>query len=389
MNTKTMLPKKPTPHIRLVEKASVSPRSLNRYSFEGYQKNIIVYRAITLISKSLASVPFTVHVEGHRVKDHPLLALLERINPYQSRATFLESVASYYLLTGNAFIEMVKDDEGKPAEFYVLRPDQVEILPHANGSLKGYRLKKAGAERIIPAQGEQGILLHLKTFHPSQEWYGMSPLEAAGLSIDQHNTVSQHNLSLLSNGGRPTGALLVKPGAYGMSEQQRELLSHDIDRLYKGSQNAGRLVVLEGDFEWKEMGLSHKDMDFIDGKNQSAREIAQAFGVPPMLVGVPGDATFANYREARYHLWEDTVLPLLDHLLAEMNLWLDGYFGPHVTLGYDLDAIPALSLKRDATWQKIENATFLTRNEKRQLLGFPPLANEDQSAPNQEVSNER
>ncbi len=356
---------------------SVAPRSLSKYAYEGYQKNVIVYRAITLIAKSLASVPFVVDVGGKRILKHPLLDLFARINPDQSRATFLEAVASYYLLTGNAFIEMVKDDQGQPVEFYVLRPDRVEIVPHKTGGVKAYRLRIDGVERIIPANGEHGALLHLKTFHPTQEWYGLSPLEAAGLSIDQHNTVSSHNLSLLQNGGRPTGALLVKSGAYGLDEVQRDSLQEGIDRLHRGANNAGRMVVLEGDYEWKEMGLSPKDMDFIEGKHQSAREIAQAFGVPPMLVGVPGDATFANYREARYHLWEDTILPLLDHFLAEMTLWLDGYFGTQNVLGYDLDAIPALSLKRDATWQKISTASFLTLNEKRQRLGFPPVVGGD------------
>lgn len=363
----------PKAHIPQWNDQAVAPKSLNRYAVEGYQKNVIVYRAITLIAKSLASVPFVVDVGGERMAKHPLTELLLRANPHQSRATFFEAIASYYLLTGNAFIEMVKDDEGRPAELYVLRPDRVEIIPHKTGGVKAYRLKVDGQERTIPANGERGALLHLKTFHPTQEWYGMSPLDAAGLAIDQHNTVSSHNLALLNNGGRPTGALMVKTGAYGLSDAQRQLLKEDVDRLYKGTQNAGRLVMLEGDFEWKEMGLSPKDMDFIEGKHQSAREIAQAFGVPPMLVGVPGDATFANYREARYHLWEDTILPLLDHFLAEMTLWLDGYFGAGATLSYDLDGIPALSLKREATWQKISAAPFLTVNEKRQLLGFPRL----------------
>ena len=363
----------PKAYVPRAEWESILPRSLGKYSFEGYQKNVIVYRAITLIAKSLASVPFTVTVGGKPKDKHPLLELFSRINPEQSRATFLEAVTSYYLLTGNAFIEMVKDDQGQPMELYVLRPDWVEIIPHPSGGIKAYRLRMKGTERVIPANGEHGALLHLKTFHPTQEWYGLSPLEAAGLSIDQHNTVSTHNLSLLQNGGRPTGVLLLKSGAYGLDEVQREHLKEGIDRLHRGASNAGRMVILEGDFEWKEMGLSPKDMDFIEGKHQSAREIAQAFGVPPMLVGVPGDATFANYREARYHLWEDTILPLLDHFLAEMTLWLEGYFGAQNKLGYDLDGIPALSLKREATWQKISSASFLTLNEKRQQLGFPPL----------------
>ena len=116
---------------------------------------------------------------------------------------------------------------------------------------------------------------------------------------------------------------------------------------------------------------------FINGKNLSAREIAQAYGVPPMLVGVPGDATFSNYKEARFHLWEDTILPLLDHLTDEFNLWLAPQFEKGLKLSYDIDRIPALAQRREEAWAKIAGAHFLTINEKRRAVGYAPLENGD------------
>ena len=130
-------------------------------------------------------------------------------------------------------------------------------------------------------------------------------------------------------------------------------------------------MILEGDFEWHEMGLSPKDLDFIEGKNVSAREIAQAYGVPPMLVGIVGDATFANYKEARMHLWEDVILPLLDYLTSEFSMWLGQDYG--LSFSYDVDSIPALAPKREATWSKLINADFLTLNEKRQAVGYASI----------------
>jgi HK97 family phage portal protein len=351
-----------------------SSQGLQKIHYDGYIKNIIVYRCVTLIARSLASIPLNVHVGQDKQNDHPLQSLLQRINPYQSRATFCETIASFFLLTGNCYVEMIKDATGNPVELYALRPDRIEIMTDAMGEASSYRLRVDGVERHIPAEGEHGALLHIKSFHPQNDWFGLSPLEAAALSIQQHNTITNHNISLMENGGRPTGAIIVKTGAYGLDEAQRERLKNDIEGIYKGSANAGKLVVLEGDFEWREMGLSPKDMDFIDGKNQSAREIAQAFGVPPMLVGVPGDATFANYREARYHLWEDTIVPMLDHFLSEMSIWFEGYYGGSVSIRPDLDGVPALGLRRDAYWHKIASAEFLTHNDKRQLLGFAPLS---------------
>ena len=217
-------------------------------------------------------------------------------------------------------------------------------------------------------------LLHIKYFHPTADWEGLSPLAPARQAIAQHNTVTQHNLSLLQNGGRPSGALIYKgAGNQALDETTRQLLREDLQEFHRGSQQAGRLMLLEGDMDWREMGLRPKDLDYVEGKLLSAREIAQVFGVPPMLVGVPGDATYANYREARFHLWEDTVLPLLDRIMASLNPWLRPLLGDNERLSYTLEDIPAMAYRRETVWQRVEAASFLTVNEKRQALGYPPL----------------
>jgi HK97 family phage portal protein len=162
-----------------------------------------------------------------------------------------------------------------------------------------------------------------------------------------------------------------------LTAEQRDTLRADVSSLYEGEKNAGRMMVLEGDFQWQEMGLSPKDLDFIEGKNLSAREITQAFNVPPLLVGVPGDSTYANYQEARYHLWEDTILPILDYVTDEFNRWLVKAHGPNLKLTYDIDAIPALAARRENTWAKIAAADFLTLNEKRRAVGYGNLEGGD------------
>lgn len=124
-------------------------------------------------------------------------------------------------------------------------------------------------------------------------------MQAASSAIDQHNAVAEHNLSMLQNGGRPSGAFVVKPSEYGpsLSDRQRDALTRDMRKAYEGATNAGRILFLEGDFDWKEMGLSLKDLDFIEGKNLSAREIAQAFGVPPCFWAYPGMRHFLTIKK--------------------------------------------------------------------------------------------
>lgn len=384
-NLKTAWPKQTSGHANMLAMGSVgkpvfTPRYYEQLADEGYQRNVIVFRCVNLIARGLGSVPWLLYRNGsdQELEQHPLLNVLNCPCPQQAGSAFMESVVSHLLLSGNAYVEAVLDNYGVQ-ELYALRPDRMRIIAGPSG-IEAYEYSVGAHKKLykVDANGKCPIL-HIKLFHPLHDWYGLSPIEAAACSIDQHNAVSNHNLALLQNGGRPSGAFIIKPSNHSapLTEQQRNQLREDITHLYEGGKNAGRILMMEGDFSWQDMGLSPKDLDFISGKSVSAREICQAFGVPPILAGIPGDATFANYREARFHLWEDTILPLLDHLVAEMNLWLTPYFGEGLRLGYDHDSIAALSPKRETTWAKIATADFLTINEKRHAVGYSPIVGGD------------
>jgi HK97 family phage portal protein len=356
-----------------------TPKRYDKLAEEGFAKNVIVYRSVNLIAQGAASVPWRLYKGDEQIYEHPVLDLLRHPSPTQGGAAFIEAVLAFKLLAGNSYVEAVRGAQGVPVELYPLRPDRVKIIPGSAGVPRAYEYSVNSRSRVIPVNGVSGEadILHLKSFHPLNDWYGMSPVETAAGAIDQHNAVSSHNLALLQNGGRPSGALKISSDM-NLSEDQRRSLRDDVRSVYEGALNAGRLMVLEGDFEWQEMGLSPKDLDFIAGKNLSAREIAQAYGVPPMLVGVPGDATFANYREARYHLWEDTIIPLLDHMCDEFNHWLLPKFDEDdLYLDFDIESIPALAPRREKTWKQISEVSFLTVNEKRRALGYEPIKNGD------------
>ncbi|USO01478.1 MAG: phage portal protein [Alphaproteobacteria bacterium] len=338
---------------------------------EGYKKNVIVYRCVTLIARSLASVAFLLKKGVSPLDTHPLLTLLSHPNPLRGGASFVEALVSHLLLSGNAYVEAMYGFDEQPCELYLLRPDRVEIVPATTGQLRTYKYTVDEKTRRISMLAHNGKrkIAHIKLFNPIDDWYGASPLNSAACAIDQHNAVAEHNLSLLQNGGRPSGVAVFRDG---LDEDSRELAREHMTSFHQGPGNAGRMMIVEGDVEWKEMGLSPREMDFATSKDVSAREIAQAFGVPAMLVGVKGDSTYANYREARFHLWEDTILPLLDMIVDELNSWLTPQFGPDLQIGYDQGSIPALSQRREQLWQSLERATFLTDNEKRAATGYPP-----------------
>jgi HK97 family phage portal protein len=308
--------------------------------------------------------------------DHPLIDLLARPNPAQSGAELLESFYGFLQTAGNAYLEAVALN-GTPRELYALRPDRMKARPGKSGWPESYEYS-AGGRKVVFAKPDDGAdvspILHLKLFHPTNDYYGFSPLEAAASSVDLHNAASAWNKALLDNAARPSGALVYKgpEGAENLSGEQFERLKSELEDAYQGSANAGRPLVLDGGLEWRSMSLSPSDMDFIDAKNMAAREIALAFGVPPMLLGIPGDNTYSNYKEANLAFWKQTVLPLVKKTAAALTGWLAPvYEGAQIIC--QTSEIDALAAERDAAWARISRADFLTDDEKRAALGFPAL----------------
>jgi len=134
---------------------------------------------------------------------------------------------------------------------------------------------------------------------------------------------------------------------------------------------------MEGGLEWLSMSYSLTEMDFAGSRDVAAREIVLAFGVPPMLLGMPGDNTFANYAEANLNFWRQTVLPLVGRSAASLSHWLASRFGENLRLSFDADAVEALAEARGALWQRLQAAAFLTVNEKRAAAGYSPLEGGD------------
>jgi HK97 family phage portal protein len=352
-----------------------TPRSYARFAEEGYKQNVIVHRCVNEIARAVAMVPINVkgRTKGSTFQDHPIIKLLKRPNPLQGTSAFIENLISDWLIAGNAYIEAVSAKDGAPEELYCLRPDRMKIIPGSAGLPAGYEYEVGVSRHAFHADSLTGAskILHLKTYNPLDDWYGMSPIEAAAFSIDQHNAAGAHNQALLQNGARPVGALIYKPkNGSNLTERQRESLKAQVESNYTGTKNAGKMLVLEGDFEWKEMGLRPRDMDFIAAKNIAARDIAQAFGVPPVLVGIPSDATYSNLAEARLALWEQTIIPMLEHMVDAFNYWLVPMYGKDIELSYDLDQVPALASRRAEMWEKVKGADFLTDSEKREALGY-------------------
>jgi HK97 family phage portal protein len=352
-----------------------SPRDYAAFAREGYARNPVVYRAVRMIAEGASAVPVRLFENGAEIEAHPLLDLLAQPNAAACGPDMMEDWYGYLLIAGNAYMEAVSVG-GAPRELHVLRPDRMKIVPGGDGWPEAYEYSANGLTARFRQSPEEGVrpILHMALFNPSNDYYGMSPIEAASSAIDLHNAASAWNKALLDNAARPSGALVYAASNGHLSEEQFARLKSELETNYQGAMNAGRPMLLEGGLDWKTMSLSPQEMDFIEAKHTAAREIALALGVPPMLLGIPGDNTYSNYAEANRVLWRQTILPLVSRTLKALSGWLGPQFGGGLELRPALDKIDALSADRAALWDRVSRADFLTVDEKRAAVGYGPLA---------------
>jgi len=355
-----------------VSGATWMPRDTTAFAREGFMQNAIVYRCVRMIAEAAGSIPFCLYDGQQEIEDHPLLALLKAPTPTSTRAEFMESLIGHLLVSGNAYVEAIAAGSDI-RELHILRPDRVTLVPGEDGWPEAYDYTVAGT---VPVRLDGDVVpsirrvLHQKLFHPLDDHYGLSPIEAAATAIDIHNSAARWNKALLDNSARPSGALVYTSRDGNLTSEQYQRLKSELEAGFQGAGNAGRPLLLEGGLDWKTMSMSPKDLDFIEAKHAAAREIALALGVPPMLLGIPGDNTFSNYQEANRTFWRSTVLPLTQRLVSGLSTWLTPAYGASLRLDIDQDDLPALSAERDDLWKRIGAATFLTSAEKRAAAGY-------------------
>jgi HK97 family phage portal protein len=341
--------------------AEALPRSYQARLAEVYINNPVGQRAVRLIAGAVAALPIYA-LEGR-----------ERAAELVTQPGLMEQLAAQLLLHGNAYVQCIPGARGL-GELFALRPERVSIVADERGWPSAY-LYRVGNQTVGYAKRDglgRTQIIHLRSLHPGDDHLGLGCLDAAIASACVHNRAAQWNKALLDNAARPSGALVYEPAdGANLSADQFSRLRGELDEQFSGSGNAGRPLLLEGGLRWPALSLTPADMDFVALKEAAARDIALAFGVPPVLLGLPGDSTYSNLREAGRALYRQTVLPLAGRILDGLAAGISDWLGK-VKLAVDTDSVTELSEDRERLWGQLEAASFLSRAEKRELLGFAP-----------------
>lgn len=322
-----------TPHVEAVavHNSFYEPYNMAQHATI-YSQSPWVHMAVNRIAEAGALVPLKVlRVQGEQrieVERHPLEQLLDNPNPAMSRFELFEATLGFLELTGNAYWFIAGDNRGQPAQIWPLRPDRMTIIPHPQNYVAGYIYEVDGYR--IPLDAIE--VIHFKRWNPGNDYYGLSALEAARLAVDSDRSMARWNKNTFGqNNGVPAG--IVNITEY-VSDTDFERIKREWRSSYGGTQR--KTAFLRGSsLEWQNIGLSHTDLDFLNGRQAHRDEILNIFGIPVGLVSE--NATEANAKVAERLFIERTLWPKLTRIAQKITQeLLPFYSGEHIALFDDI-----------------------------------------------------
>lgn len=273
-----------------------------------------VYSAISLVSQSAASLAqfqvMQLRAETKKpIVNHEFERLLRAPNRYQfdSQFDFFEALFGFLKLSGNCYLYLnALSPTLPPAEIYILRPDRVMVVPDRQTFVRGYVFNVDGAELVF----ERDEIVHIKAWHPLNDWYGLTAIEALSLAAETDLKEAGWNKNFFDKQfAKPQGALAY---ADMINDSDWDKLKIESKEEYGGTQR--RLMMLrgagKGGVQWLQMGLSQKDMEFITGRQFNKEEIYQGLA-PGLLQMLDKNSTEANSIAGEKVFREYTLYPLL------------------------------------------------------------------------------
>ena len=371
------------------------------YIDNGYRQNATIYSLVNIIINACSTIPFQIYevrsesdykrykaltsalspeamLKAQIIRKNNMVELehtnihelLERPNPMQSYGSFIQELIAFGKLTGNRYIYGISPETGAQQykELYVLPSQLVEI--NSGGIMqpvKEYSLQYNGSHKI-PAD----VICHIKDFNPNyntsgSHLYGQSPLKAGLRSLQTNNEATETGVKYLQN-QTARGVLMSDEG--DINEMQAKQLKQKFKQQYRGSNNAGDIIITPKKLSWVNFGLNASDLSLIEQYNASIKDLCNIYNVPSVLLNNTESSTYNNVKEAKKSLYQNAVLPEMLKIRDELNRWLMPQFGDKLKLDFDFTAVPELQEETEKIVNQMSSAWWLTPNEKRIATGY-------------------
>lgn len=335
----------------------------------------IVYKCIDIIASNVSTNKYGLYQkdndENKEIYKHPALELLKRPNNYQTTSDLLYQISSQIDVAGVSYLYPVKSMAGNTyKELWTLNPNKVRVIPGTDEPVSHYeyRKPKGGVTKF-----QLDELIEIKRPDPFDMLSGLSTITKAKYEIEGMLNAVIWNSKFFEKGAMPSGVLTTDQK---IDDQAFDRLDKEWRKKYEGSDNAHKVLILDGGLKWEQVTLKQKDMDFIKQREFSRDEILAIFGVPKGIL-YANDVNRANAEAAKYFFAEHTLSPRLDLIFEKLNAFFLPLFDKAGNLEFVPDNPVPENVEQELMRKEKSVNRWLTVNEVRAEDGYEPLEGGD------------
>lgn len=364
--------------------AWASSNPFENYS-DYYATSVPAYRAIKLRADAIAEAPLLVYrrkSDGTPEavgKRHPVQDLLDRMNTWWTHSDILKATETYLSIWGSAFWWVNKQGEDGPT-IWPLKPNNVSIVPERRDTpdsyIAGFRYNSG--RRIIDLARDE--VVWFRYFNPANEFSGQSPLAPGRISLDMGKEALRFNRQFFANGAMPQDLIFFLNGP--LLDEEVEAFYERLAKRHRGASKAHRPMVwdLSAGAEPKKLGLTQKEMEFLEALNFTVEDAARIWGVPPPKLYSQKQSIYNNVKQADIEFYSSTISQEWAFLASEINEMLmpivdtrrEGLFVAFDTSGIlPLQEAMAEQFTRDREDVKVGLITINEVRTKRNLAPLP------------------
>ncbi|MDD5510896.1 MAG: phage portal protein [Dehalococcoidales bacterium] len=332
-----------------------------------------LFAVISKIAQGVADADWGLYTfnkgEYKEVDNHPILDVLEFVNPFQTRQEFIELHEIYMGLVGECFWVINKNKGGLPGEIWIASPDRMSVVPSKKDFIAGY-VYQVGSEKI-PLDKE--IVIHHKLPNPANPYRGLGPVQALAIDLDSEYYAGKWNRNWFYNSAKPDGILSFEQ----LSDEQYQRLKQQWNEKYRGTANAHKMALVEGAAKYQQISISAKDMDFHALRLLNRDNILGVFGMPLSVMGITENVNRANAEAGDYTFARWIVTPRLKRLQGKLNeQFIPMFPNSHNLILMPDDVVPESIEENRMLAESGIKTGYMKINEARELVGLESLGDE-------------
>ena len=339
-------------------------------------------QGVAIISDAIASMNVYLYdydEDGNIRKletDYRNYLLNNMANPYLTAFNLKKAMLKDIILHGNGYANVEKNTRGKissleyiPASFVIPGADNFGYYYDVTSITTGVT-----GEIKEPRRIDEFNMLNVVVNPVANSVKGKGILDYAKETLVIANQENTYVKNLFLNG---LSAKAILNSKTPFKKETKEKLRQDLLNFYSGSQNAGKMLVLEGDIAVQSLALTPADINLIQNRNLTVTEIARFLNIPKHLLNLDrGQGTYSNITQERLQLIQSTLTPYVTNFQQALNNILltpaEKKSGYHFS--FDANETLKLTPQEQADYLvKLLDSKIMTANEVRRKLNMSPL----------------